>query len=31
MAQFNRATYDSGMVFTTLIPPRGGVSVSLKL
>jgi predicted O-methyltransferase YrrM len=31
VVRFNRALYDSGMFFTTLIPLRDGVSVSLKL
>jgi hypothetical protein len=31
VAEFDRALYDSGMLFTTLIPLRDGVSVSRKL
>ena len=31
VVRFNRALYDSGLFFTTLLPLRDGVSVSLKL
>ena len=31
VVRFNRALYDSGMFFTTLVPLRDGVSISLKL